>query len=444
MRILLISPKQQGRIKTNLPLFVDQERGALPPLGLLYVATCAKLMGCTVKVMDMSIEQEPISRAIPDFKPDIVGITATTLTMLEALEIAREVRTNCKAKIVFGGIHPSIYPEETANLPEVDSVVCGEGEHSFISWLKNPSEKIIKANDFINDLDSLPFPDRTLTNYKAYSSILGSNGYVTTMITSRGCPYHCIFCHRPHLGKKFRARSAESIIEEMWIIRGLGIREVLIYDDTFTIDKERILRLCRYMVDQRIDLVFDIRSRVDTIDEDMLWALEEAGCKRIHYGIEASSPEILKNICKEITLEQAERAIKLTKKHNIETLAYFILGNPGEKISDIEQTIKYAQRLDPDYCHFAIMTPYPETPLYKMWLKNHPDHWQDFAEKPYEIDTPYWDEIDREVLIRLLGKAYREFYWRPKQVIREIAKTKSLGEIAKKSRSAIKILERRQ
>jgi len=280
-------------------------------------------------------------------------------------------------------------------------------------------------------------PDRTMTNYKAYSSILGSKGYITTMITSRGCPYRCIFCHRPHLGKVFRGRSAENVLEELDRIVGLGIGEVLIYDDTFTVDLERAKAICLGIIQRHLPIVFDIRARVDTVDSELMELLKAAGCKRIHYGVEATNPNVLKAICKEISLERAEETFALTKKYGIETLAYFILGSPTETEADILHTIEYAKRLQPDYCHFAVMTPHPATPLYQLGLNKgmYSDYWQEFAREPRaDFIPPYWSEIERARLEELLNKAYKSFYLRPWYMLKQVRKAyraKSLGRIVK-------------
>jgi radical SAM superfamily enzyme YgiQ (UPF0313 family) len=175
----------------------------------------------------------------------------------------------------------------------------------------------------------------------------------------------------------------------------------------------------------------------------MMIKLRNAGCKRIHYGIEASNPEVLKSMCKEITLEQAEEAIALTKDFGIETLAYFIIGSPTETPLDIVQTIRYAKQLKPDYCHFAIMTPYPATPLYQLGLnrKLYEDYWLEFAKNPKEsFQPPYWPEINRVLLENLLDKAYKDFYLTPKFIVKQALKTHSVKEILHKAKVATKML----
>lgn len=300
------------------------------------------------------------------------------------------------------------------------------------------------------DIELLPLPARELIKQDKYYSFIGKNTMLTSMFTSRGCPYQCIFCHRETMGKKFRARSAENILREISYLASQGIREILIYDDTFTVDKQRVLDICKGIITEKVankmpDITFDIRARVNHVDENLLYYLAEAGCNRIHYGVEASNNKVLEVLKKGITVEQVTSAFKMTKRAGIETLAYFIIGSPTESQADIERTIEFAKELEPDYCHFSIMTPYPATPLYQQYLDSGGnDYWREFAQSPNpSFKVPYYQGLSRETLEELIGRAYKEFYLRPKRVVKELVKTKSFRQFSKKSTSAIKMLVRR-
>lgn len=447
MRVLLIDPGSEVEIGTNLPKFVDEQRGALPSLGLLYVATSTREDGHNVRVLDCNIENR-LDIVLRDFQPEVVGITSTTFTLLRALKVASLVK-KYGATVVMGGIHASIYPNETTRLAEVDYVIIGEGERAFPDLLNRLMGKdlLLGQKDclimdytasriYLENLDAISFPDRTLTDYRKYTSVLGTKGYITTMITSRGCPFQCVFCHRPTMGKKFRARSAKNVLEELTQIKELGIGEVMIYDDTFAVDRNRVVEICEGMIERRLKLVWDMRTRVDLIDVDLLKLLKRAGCKRIHYGVEAGSDRILREIQKGITIEQAVKAVKLTKQIGIETLVYFILGCPSETCNDIETTIRLACELDAEYCHFAIMTPYPHTPLYDKWIdQGGDDYWYRFALSPSVMKTPYWGELtgmfQRNELESLLNDAYRRFYTRRKYLIKRVSKLRNITDLKK-------------
>ena len=467
MKVLLINPRIDNMITANLPSYVDEQRGYSPPLGLMYVAAYAEqCTDCEIEILDMLAEETTYDRLESELrrrKPDVVGITTTTFTLIDTSIVARIVKaTNKGVKIVLGGPHVHIYPEETIRLPEVDFLVLGEGELPFVKLLQNIENyeslrgvkgivfehqgEIINTGprEFIEELDSLPFPARHLTHINKYGSLLAKGNLVTTMITSRGCPYKCLFCHRPHLGKKFRARSAVDVVDEMEQCVDIGIREILVYDDTFTIDRQRVMDICRLVLERGLNITWDIRTRVDMIDGPMLRELKESGCERIHYGVESANPEILKVLRKGITLPQVESAFNLTREVGISTLAYFMLGSPTETRQQIMNTIDYAKRLKPDYCHFAVTTPYPATPLYEMGLKEgmFDDYWREFAANPSKDFTPrFWEEnLDKDELTQLLDYAYRSFYVRPEYVLRQMRKVRSFSEFMRKAKAALRVL----
>ena len=247
------------------------------------------------------------------------------------------------------------------------------------------------------------------------------------------------------MGKKFRMRSAINVVDEMEECIKMGISEIAVYDDTFTLDRQRAIDICNEILDRCLEIRWDIRTRVDAIDKELLSKLKEAGCDRIHYGIEAGTPEILKVLKKGITLEQAKNAIKWTKEIGISTLAYFMIGSPQEGREQINETMNFAKKLNPEFAHFSITTPFPATELYLMELergiiKN--DCWRDFAKTPsVEFQTPYCEEnLSKEELIELLNFAYKRFYVRPKYIIRSISKVRSLGEFRKKAKAGLKVV----
>lgn len=477
MKVLLINPPAQNELQGNNPEIIDSERGFNPPLGLLYVASYAlKHSNCQVAVLDCPVEgvdHNNLPDRIKTIAPDIVGIEAMTFTLLDVLETIKIVKqVQPQATIVLGGPHVHIYPEETMALPGVDFLVMGEGEVPFTELLKvlaqdkvlTPEQKTarllqIKGLTFKNhlgqivstgirdltaDLDSLPFPDRRLTPYQKYTSIISSRSPITTLISSRGCPYRCSFCDRPHLGKKFRARSPENVVAEAQECRDLGIKEILIYDDTFTVDRQRVIDICRLLIERKLDLTWDIRARVDTVDEEILDWLKRAGCQRIHYGVEAGTAETLKVLQKGITLDKVRRAFALTKKAGIDTLAYFMIGSPGEDEKMIRQTIKFACQLDPDYVHATILTPFPHTQIYSWGLERgifKTDHWREFARQPRaDFQPKFWEEtLSEEKLRQLIGEFYRSFYLRPGYILKRLTRIRSARELVKKAKAGLKV-----
>lgn len=469
MKIILINPPTSNLVLTNLPEILAQD-DSMPPLGIMYIASyLEKNTNHEIKIMDCLAEKmsyQELKERIKKEKPDIVGITTLTFTLVDVLKTAKVVKeVNSKTKIILGGSHVNIYPEETLNFPEVDYLVLGEGEKPAKDLIENINQKE-KLNDIkgiafkdnngkminngprelIQNLDKLPFPARNLIPNEKYSSVLSENNPVTTFISSRGCPYRCTFCNRAHLGKVFRARSAKNVVDEMEECKNMGINEVFFYDDTFTIDRKRVIDICDEIKKRKLKIYWDARARVDTIDEDILKAMKESGCQRIHYGVEAGTEKILKVLNKNITLEQVEKAFKLTRKTNIQTLAYFMIGSPRETKGDVLKTIKFAKRIRPDFVCFSITTPYPQTEIYELGLREKIipyDFWKEFAKNPQSdfIAIPWEEKISKEELDALLKKAYHSFYLRPSYVFDRILKLRSLKELSKKAKTAFGILK---
>ena len=468
MKILLVNPPDKNTIVGNNPEIIDSERGFNPPLGLMYIAGYLLKQGKhDVKIVDCQVEEYGFREAesfIRSYKPDVVGLTVMTFTLIDCMRIAKIAKTvNTECIVVFGGPHPHIFPKETINLPNVDFLVMGEGEATFSELLDNLGNagglgkikglafkdkgKIVinPLPGLIENLDKLPFPARELTPYKKYSSLLAKRSPITTMITSRGCPYKCIFCDRPHLGKMFRARSAGNVVEEMKECVRLGINEILVYDDTFTIDRKRVLDVCDAIIKEKLDIGWDIRARVNTVDYEMLKKLKKAGCERIHYGVESGNPDVLKVLRKGITLDQVRKAFALTKKVGISTLGYFMIGSPTETRQTIMQTIDFAKSIKCDFAHFTITTPFPATNLYMEALaKGHikTDYWREYARNPSKgFSPPFLEEnLDRDELLELLKHAYKSFYLRPGFILKRLFKVKSFDEFRKNARAGLKVL----
>jgi len=468
-KILLINPAQLQPIAANQPEIYDKEIDYLPSLGILYLAAYLKKSNdYEIKIADCGVENisyDDIGNIASEFQPDIIGITALTFVLLDVIAIIKSIKASFpNAPIVLGGPHPNLYPEETINLPGVDFIVLGEGEKPFKELIDNISNReklktipglVFKLNgetvntghcELINDLDELPFPARQLTKYDKYFSIIAQKSPVTTMFTSRGCPYRCLFCDRPHLGKAFRARSAKNVVDEMEEIKKMGIEEIFIYDDTFTINRQRTVDICHEIINRKLKINWDIRARVNTVDEELLHLLKLAGCQRIHFGVEAGTQKILDTLKKDITLEMVEKAIRWTKKEGIETLAYFMIGNPSETLDDIKQTMEFTKKLDPDYINVSLTTPFPGTQLYTMALeqgiiKN--DVWREFAANPSsQFIPPLWTEnFTREELLVLMRKFYGSFYRRPKYIIKKALAVKSWGELVRKAKAGWQVLK---
>lgn len=460
MRILLINPKNLHIIKSNFPGEIDEKTGSFLPLGLLYIAAFLKSQKRhTVNILDMqaeNIDMSGLEVMLKKGKPHIVGIYTTTFNLLDVFLTAREVKkNNPNIHITLGGPHVNIYPEETMLNNDIDSIVLGEGEITF-SMLVNALEKGVGLDgvkgifyrdsgkvrktsppEFIHNLDILPFPDRKIFPLERYYDALTHSPASTTMISSRGCPYNCIFCYHGHMGKGIRFRTSGNVVSEMEECLNLGIKDIFFYDDSFTLDSKRTFDICDDIIERGLNVRWSIRTRVDSVDISMLRKLKKAGCERIQFGIEAGNSRILSVLNKKITLSQAEESFKLAKKAGIETLAYFMIGSPEETQKEILETIDFAVKLNPDYAHFSITMPFPDTELYKMGLERNifkNDFWREFAKQPdAKNNLHFWEEyLSERELYRFLKYAYRRFYFRPGYLLKVLVNSASLGEIKRK------------
>jgi len=469
-KILLLNPPDRFTLVGNNPEIIDEERGHNPSLGLLYLAAYLKKNNPEhkVKILDSQVEEltyAELKEVIKEDVPDIVGLPAMTFTIKDVIRTINLIKSiNEDIVVVLGGPHVNLFPDETISIKGVDFVVLGEGEPAFLDLVNNISNferlkeiggLVFRENGhivntgtrpLIQDLDALPFPRRDLTPYKKYTSLLATSSVVTTMFTSRGCPYKCSFCDRPHLGNKFRYRSAENVVAEIEECIEMGIGEILIYDDTFTVNRQRVVDICNLIIKKNLRFTWDIRARVNTVDYDLLKLMKTAGCARIHYGVESGNPEILKILKKGITLDQVQTAFKLSKKVGISTLGYFMIGSPTETKETIMQTINFALNLDCDFAHFTITTPFPGTELYRDALKQgiiKEDVWKEFALNPLaDFTPPIWNEnFTTEELADLLKLAYKKFYTRPGYILQRLMAIKSMGELKRKIKAGLKVLK---
>jgi len=457
MNILLIRNHDYGDINTRLPESLNKIRGILPPLGLAYIASVLEKAGYKVGILDapaLSLTTQDLRRRIIEKSPDIVGVTTMTSTLkgaLKALKIAKEAG----AITVIGGPQLAIYPQETLSYDFIDYGIIGEGGYPFlnlaraieskqpvkdISGLVYKDEGKIFANPaYIHmDLDEIPFPARHLLPIKKYTSIISSDP-MTTMVTSRGCPFQCGFCFKTPSDARYRERSAKNIVDEMELVtREYNLKEIMFYDDTLTYKKEHVIGICEEILRRGLKVRWESPTRVDNIDKDLLKLMRRAGCVRLRYGVESGDPQILKLMRKGINLELIKNVFRWTRESGIETFAYFIIGYIHENKQTLENTILFAKKLNPDYVMFTLATPYPGTPLYDMareegFIKG--DYWRDYTLGLRDERLPYFVANAEE----WISKAYRSFYFRPSYILKRLCRLNNLVAL-KKDLQAVKAL----
>lgn len=471
IRALLIQPPTAGCVRSLLPQLANDGEGEgigfKPPLGILYVAsTVAARTPHEVKVIDAiasRLDADEVVRQVEAFAPEVVGISAWTDWWWPAHDLGRKIKERLpEVHLNYGGPHLGIYPAETLAVPFVDSVVVGDGELPFLYLcnmvandaldndlpglhLKAGGIKECEGKFYIqDDLDELPIPDRTLLDRSLYGSVLSKTDLVTTMITSRGCPYKCTFCKLNF--QKTLSRSAESVVAEFKQIAALGIREVEIYDDTFTWSKRRLRDICEGLIAEGIEVEWAVRDRVGNAEAELLSLMSKAGCRRIHYGVESGVNSVLDRMRKKINTGQARRAVELAKDAGMTVLTYFMFGNLDETLDDMERTIQLALELDAHYCEFSITIPYAGTEMYTEALKEgviQDDYWLEYARNPVPNLTPRVVEkyASLDDLKRMRDEAVRRFYFRPRYLWRESRSVRSFREVIRKGRMGGRLLQ---
>lgn len=472
MKILFMNPPRFHELVGKNPSVIEHNRGYNPPLGVLSLATSVKAQGREnhrVSVLDCQPQQLSYEQLESYFSRntfDLVGITAMTFTLIDVMLTAEVIkRAQPQCKIILGGPHVHIYPEETIKLKNVDFLIQGEGETAVLEFLdalegRRPFSEVsglvyrengeIRNNGIapkIEDLDQIPFPDRRFLPVEHYGSLLARGNHITTMFTSRGCPYKCTFCDRPMspIISGFRWRSAKNVVDEIEDCVRLGISEILIYDDTFSVRKDRVYEMCDEILARGLKIIWDVRAHVNTLDEKLLKAMKKAGCDRIHYGVESGNDRMLKLIKKNTTVRRVKETFRQTRQAGIEALAYFIIGQQTETLSDIRDTMELAKELKPDYSHFTIFCPYPATEIYETGLATgviKQDIWRKFAEGPKPgFELPVWEEnFTRQELYELIVKCYKSFYSRPSYVMNRMLRIRSFGEFKRKAKAGLEVL----
>jgi len=460
MKITLINPNHRTKLGSS-----EEISSILPPLGLAYIASFLKEKKINVNIIDMNASNFTIEKTINLIKktnplPKIIGITVTTPTIFKAFDIAKEIKNfNKDIVVVFGGPHPTALPYETLKNKYVDIVVYGEGEETLLeicnklennktlnynhlksikgiafknkkSMITNPPRPLIK------NLDKLPFPAIDMLPLEKYYSAFSKHKKFANILTSRGCPGRCLYCNKLIFGFDVRMRSAENIVKEIKYLHDkYGYKEFHIVDDLFTQDRKRVIEFCNLLKKNNLKICWKLGNgvRVGSIDFDLLKIMKKAGLYSVSFGIESGSQDILNKMKKGQTIQMCKNAVKYTNKLGITSVGFFMIGNLGEDEKTIKQTINFAKSLPLDIAQFSVLVPFPGTPI------------RDIIEKQgkiLEYDWGKYDNIEGQALFehehltkplmeKMHKQAYREFYMRPKFIIRRILRTRSLSEFKK-------------
>ncbi|MFC1620704.1 B12-binding domain-containing radical SAM protein [Candidatus Omnitrophota bacterium] len=423
MKVILVRPNYKSHIIT-------------PPLGIGYLASYLEKHRIEIKIIDGlrdRLNNKEILKIILDEKPDIVGISSLTAFYNETVDLCKGIKDH-SIRCVIGGVHPTFLPYSTLLDTRADFVICGEAEIAFLKLiqnnfkndgipgvysmgdLKSDDDVIVKA-EVIQDLDKIPFPDWTQISPKLYSrapyGAIVKNFPIGSMITTRGCPYECIFCASPGFcDRKIRFRSPENVVEEIkHLVKDFGVKEIQFVDDNITFKRTHIEQICNLIIQNKLKISWSLPSgvRADKIDKELVKLMVKSGCYYFSMGIESASPAILNNLKKHTTLETINKAIEIADKEGISCQGFFIFGLPGETRETIEETIDFARRSRLSRAQFVILDILPGSEL---WCRLKGSFKPDWNKNSYK--EPEWipEGLTREELMKAQAKAFRVFYFR--------------------------------
>lgn len=461
MRVTLINPPYRLEDLVGKSKSMKGIMNVVQPLGLGYIAALLEREGYEVRIEDSQClgetHQDLINR-IKKYDMDIIGISATTPTFGSSLLTAELVRQNLPhVPIIIGGAHVSALPRETMAYDCFDVGVIGEGDYTALDLVKHIEKNgldglervpgiVFRRNGefqeterrpFIKDLDEVPFPARHLlpplhmyhpapTSYRKLPN--------AHLLSSRGCAgARCLFCDRGGFGFQVRFRSVENVFAEIEeLIDVYGARDLKFFDDTFTIDKKRVLRICEEFKKRKIDVPWCCLARANTVNREILRAMREAGCWEILFGLESMDQNVLTNLMKFTTVEQNIQAVKLCHEVGISVRANFIVGSPFDTLETMETDLREAIRLNVDFAHFNKFTPYPGSELYRI-----------LTNQGYKFDFPTWEsQLDLKGKImycpnsmtedqyrKWLIESHKRYYMRPKYIMKQFSAIRSPDDV---------------
>lgn len=470
--------KQVKTLLINPPVTIEKLYGKFarggsdqPPLSLCYIASYLLQHGKDVRILDaakLRLSSERIMEEICEFEPDIIGFHTCTPYMNAVKSLTAEIKSLWPHRLVIaGGSHFLGDPISDIENSKIDVIVVGEGEktsleiveglekhtiHDFLSsfvekikgviYLKDGSGKSNPSRELIQDIDTIPHPARHLlppldtyrlsvANYKRLPA--------TAMLTSRGCPFRCIFCINSILKEKVRLHSVGYVIEEVdELIERYKMREICFVDDVFTVTKNRTYQICEKLAKRKHKIVWSCNVKVGLVDKRLLKTMKESGCWMVMAGIESGSQKIIDTIKKNFKLEQAVELCNWCREVGLMIHPNFIIGHPGETEDTINMTIDFAKRLYSHYLLFTLMVPYPGTELWNTAEKygrlkvDNFDYFTLGNENPCFV--PYG--LSEELLIRKRKEAYKKCYLNFSMARRHLSSIRSFEDMRRLFRAS--------
>ena len=417
----------------------------LPPTDLMYLASIAESCGFEAIIRDYS-QGGDFEADLKEFQPNYLVANIATPTFqsdMMAVKLAKEIVPSI-CTIVKGAPFLTYNTNTIYENPFIDYVIMGEAELTLkdildgvpncdilgICYRENFQPVKNDKRPFIENLDILPFPARHLVDNSIYKR--PDNGKVQAVIkVARGCPFHCFFClATPVSGAKVRTRSPENIVAELKeCVEKYNIKNFLFWSDIFNFNREWTLELCQKIIESGLKITWSSNTRADTMDDEMAKMMYKSGCRLVSIGVESGSQKMLDNIGKKITLDDIRNTVKILKKNKIKIYNYFVIGLPWETEETVEETIKFAIELDSNFISFYTATPLPGTRYFAYAMANK------LVEGNLDFTSAYYEPVVRsqalskERIFELHKKAVKQFYLRPKFILKTLLSLRSFEEL---------------
>jgi anaerobic magnesium-protoporphyrin IX monomethyl ester cyclase len=390
---------------------------------------------CPTERLDLPMTKAEIDKR----KPDAIVIMVEHINAPVAWEISRHAKDNGVTVVWVGPFVTSLHENEIRracagyilrkewdySVGELLAALEGRKDIASVNGLTwKDAQGVVRINpdtEPIADLDNLPIPAYDLLDLsKFYESVFVAFP-AATMITSRGCPFNCIFCSYPQTiyGHKFRAMSPQRVVREIeYLVTGLGVREIRIDDDTFNVDRQRVIDICKLMVAKKIRVVYSVQARAQLMTGEMAYWLKKSGCRMVLYGVESGSEEVLRHMRKNTTKDEIRRGVAIAKKHGIDVLNCIMLGFYWDTEETMEESMRFAFELNAEFTQVSAPTPLPGTDYYKLLKDNNcllTEEWDKHDSVHHSAVT--LPKLSNDVINRYLSAFYRRYYRRPRYLL---------------------------
>lgn len=431
----------------------------MPPLGVSVIAGALIQNNCSVAIIDLDLADiqgvppvAALSFALKNSKPSVVGITSITPTWNEMISAAKIVKEhNTQITVVAGGVHVSVFPEETLQSGNVDIVAMGESDYMLCDLLeKNQALKDIPGIAYIEngnvtktqprpmlEPDNIPVPAWHLLHREQYrmSRLTERRSPGGCMETSRGCPFNCCYCNKSVFGRAFRGKSPDRVMHEIeFMMDKHGVREIHIVDDGFSNDLNRAKEICRLIINSGRNISFNMFNgiRSDRLDDELCALLKKAGCWQIAFGVESGNEKVLKSVSKGLGKDTIRKAVEMCHRNGLETFGFFIIGFPEDTRDTIMETISFAVELDMNISKYDIAVPLPGTRMFEQldsqgFIKT--KDWSAYIFHRTDIEIFQHPSLSWSELEELYHLAYRKTYLRAGYIIKRFVRGLRTGDI---------------